>query len=260
MGKVIVRYVDVETEEGAYEYEITGKIGEPYETKEKEIKYYVLVRSEGNTKGEITEQQQVVTYYYRKLNFNIGIEKTIDTITLNGTNIKIDNNKTSKLEITKEDIKKTDLIVKYNLKVTNTGELGGTSKVLEQIPEGYELAYLPEYWRVNRDGTLETNVDLEAGESKNLDVVLRWENEENNLGAKTNIAKIEKAKNEAGFKDTNEKDNIGEATIVLSIKTGETVSNIIIVMLMGSLVICSYITIRTIRRKDPEIKDIKFLK
>ena len=260
MGKVIVRYVDVETEEGAYEYEITGKIGEPYETKEKEIKYYVLVRSEGNTKGEITEQQQVVTYYYRKLNFNIGIEKTIDTITLNGTNIKIDNNKTSKLEITKDDIKKTDLIVKYNLKVTNTGELGGTSKVLEQIPEGYELAYLPEYWRVNRDGSLETSVDLEAGESKNLDVVLRWENEENNLGAKTNIAKIEKAKNEAGFKDTNEKDNIGEATIVLSIKTGETVSNIIIVMLMGSLVICSYITIRTIRRKDPEIKDIKFLK
>ena len=260
MGKVIVRYVDVETEEGAYEYEITGKIGEPYETKEKEVKYYVFVRSEGNTKGEITEQEQVVTYYYRKLNFNIGIEKTIDTITLNGTNIKIDNNKTSKLEITKDDIKKTDLIVKYNLKVTNTGELGGTSKVLEQIPEGYELAYLPEYWRVNRDGSLETSVDLEAGESKNLDVVLRWENEENNLGAKTNIAKIEKAKNEAGFKDTNEKDNIGEATIVLSIKTGETVSNIIIVMLMGSLVICSYITIRTIRRKDPEIKDIKFLK
>ena len=37
-GKVIVRYVDVETEDGAYEYEITGKVGEKYETEAKEIK------------------------------------------------------------------------------------------------------------------------------------------------------------------------------------------------------------------------------
>ena len=260
MGKVIVRYVDIETEEGAYEYEITGKIGEAYETEEKEIKYYVLVRSEGNTKGEIKEEEQIVTYYYRKLNFNIGIEKTIGTITLNGKNIKIGNKETSKLEIKKEDIKNTEIIVKYNIKVTNTGELRGTSKIVEQIPEGYELAYLPEYWKVMRDETLETNVDLEAGQSKELEVVLRWENKENNLGAKTNIAKIEETKNEANFKDTNEEDNVGKATIVLSIKTGEAVSSIIIVMIMGSLVICSYITIKTVKRKDPEIKDIKFLK
>ncbi|MCI8961752.1 MAG: MucBP domain-containing protein, partial [Clostridia bacterium] len=241
-------------------YEITGKIGEAYETEEKEIKYYVLVRSEGNTKGEIKEEEQIVTYYYRKLNFNIGIEKTIETITLNGKNIKIGNKETSKLEIKKEDIKNTEIIVKYNIKVTNTGELGGTSKIVEQIPEGYELAYLPEYWKVMRDETLETNVDLEAGQSKELEVVLRWENKENNLGAKTNIAKIEETKNEANFKDTNEEDNVGKATIVLSIKTGEAVSSIIIVMIMGTLIISSYITIVTIRRKDPEIKDIKFLK
>jgi len=47
---------------------------------------------------------------------------------------------------------------------------------------------------------------------------------------------------------------------VLSIKTGEVVNSIIIVMIMGSLVISSYITIRTVRKKSPEIKDIKFLK
>ena len=272
-GKVIVKYVDIDTNEEIikiqntnqdnveiYGYEINGKTGETYETEEKEIPYYILVTKAENSKGEIKEEEQIVTYYYRKQNFNIGIEKTIGGITLNGENIKIDNNKTSKLEITKEDIKKTDLIVKYDIKVTNTGELGGTSKIVEQIPEGYELAYLPEYWKVMRDETLETNVDLEAGQSKELEVVLRWENKENNLGAKTNIAKIEETKNEANFKDTNEEDNVGKATIVLSIKTGEAVSSIIIVMIMGTLIISSYITIVTIRRKDPEIKDIKFLK
>ncbi|MCI8833592.1 MAG: hypothetical protein HFJ19_05305, partial [Clostridia bacterium] len=45
-----------------------------------------------------------------------------------------------------------------------------------------------------------------------------------------------------------------------SIKTGEAVSIMIIMMIITSLGMSIYITIRTIRKKDPEIKDIKFLK
>ncbi len=107
---------------------------------------------------------------------------------------------------------------------------------------------------------LHLKVDLEAGQSKNLSIALRWENKENNLGAKTNEARIEESKNLANFEETNKEDNISKATIVLSIKTGEVVSIIIIMMILTSLGICSYITITTIRKKDPDIKDIKFLK
>jgi len=269
-GKIIIKYVDQETkeeiknitkpEEGTYGYEIKDTIGKAYETEEKEIPYYILVRVEGRTKGEIKEETEEVTYYYRKQNFNIGIDKTIETINVNGKNAKISNNKAAKLELNKKDIANTEIIVKYKIKVTNTGELGGTSRILELIPEGYELAYLPEYWKVNRDGSLETKVELEAGQSRELEVVLRWENEENNLGVKTNIAKIEETRNEANFRDTNEEDNLGEATIVISIKTGEVVSIIVIMMIITALGISGYITLYATRRKEPEIKDIKFLK
>jgi len=166
----------------------------------------------------------------------------------------------TKLELKKDDINKAEIIVKYQIKVTNTGELVGTSRILELIPEGYELAYLPEYWKVNRDGSLETKLELEAGQSRDLEIVLRWENEENNLGVKTNIAKIEETKNEANFRDINEEDDKGEATIVISIKTGEVVNIIVIMMIITALGISGYITIRAIKRKEPEIKDIKFLK
>ena len=265
-GKIIIKYVEektnqeIEIEGQTYGYEINGKIGERYEAKEKEIPYHILLRKAENAKGEIKEEIQIVTYYYRKAEYNIGIEKTIDTINLNGKNIMINNKETAKLELKKEDIKKTELIVKYNIKVINKGELGGTSKILEIIPEGYEIAYLPEEWKVNRNGTLEAKVDLEAGQSKTLSIALRWENKENNLGAKTNEARIEESKNLANFEETNKEDNISKATIVLSIKTGEVVSIIIIMMILTSLGICSYITITTIRKKDPDIKDIKFLK
>ena len=272
-GKVIVKYVDIDTNEEIikiqntnldnieiYGYEITGKTGEEYETEEKEIPYYILVTKAENSKGEIKEEEQIVTYYYRKQNFNIGIEKTIEGVILNGKDIKITNKETAKLEIKKEDIKKTDLIVKYKIKITNKGELGGTTSILEQIPKGYKVAYLPECWKINKQENLETEVNLEAGESKEIEVILRWENKEENLGPKTNIVKIEETTNLANFEDTNKEDNIGEATVIVSIKTGEVVNTIIIAMIMGALIISSYITIVTVRRKEPEIKDIKFLK
>ncbi len=259
-GKVIVRYVDVETEDGAYEYEITGKVGEKYETEAKEIKYYVLVRNTENTKGEIKEEPQIVTYYYRKLNFNFSVEKTITGIQIDGESANITNDKLAKVEITTGKIDSTNLIVKYNIKVKNQGELDGTAKVLEKIPEGYEVAHLPAEWKENKDGTAETEVELEAGESKTLSIALKWKNKEENLGSQTNTVKIKETNNAVNFKDTNEQDNKSEATVIVSIKTGETVSIIIVGMIITALAITGYITYIIIRKKQPGINKIKFLK
>ena len=261
-GIIIVKYLDIDTNQEIgenYSHEITGKLGDAYETEEKQIPYYTLVKATENTKGQITEKAQTVIYYYKKQNFNIGIEKTINSIILNGENLKIRNNQTAKIELKKSEISKTELIVKYNIKVTNQGEIEGTAKILERIPEGYEIAYLPEYWKINRDGTLETEIDLKVGESRNIDIALRWENKESNLGAKTNIAEIGKTENQANYKDTNEKDNVSEATIVISIKTGEVVSSIIIMIIILSFGICTYIMIILTHKKEEKIKDIKFL-
>ena len=287
-GKVIVKYIDKDTNEeiikitktddvGAgpvsaqnektsepktYGYEITGLVGDKYETEQKEIPYYVPVKSTENTKGELKEED-TVEYYYRKQNFNIGIEKEIESIQLNGEEIGITNKNLAKVEIKGKEIDQTNLIIKYNIKVTNKGEIGGTAKIEEQIPQGYKLVgesiARPIEWKQTKEGTLESDVNLEAGESKDLELTIKWENQEENLGTKISTAKIASTENPANYKDTNEKDDISEVTIVISIKTGEAVSSIIIMVIVLSLIICSYITIFTIRRKEPEIKDIRVL-
>ena len=260
-GKVIVEYVDIdEPNNGAYRYEINDVVGKEYNTEEKEIPYYVLVRNTENTNGKIEEETQVVTYYYRKQDFNIGIEKTIDEINVNGENIEISNKEIAKIELKKEEIEKTELIVKYKIKVTNTGELEGTSKIQELIPEGYKLEYIPEYWNINAEGNLETKVNLGAGQSKELEVILRWENKEENLGTRMSTVKIEETENSANFKETDEKDNEGTVSIVIGIKTGETVSIVIIGMIIITAIISIYITYSRITyKKGSNIKNIKFL-
>ena len=213
-----------------------------------------------NTNGKIEEETQVVTYYYRKQDFNIGIEKTIDEINVNGENIEISNKEIAKIELKKEEIEKTELIVKYKIKVTNTGELEGTSKIQELIPEGYKLEYIPEYWNINAEGNLETKVNLGAGQSKELEVILRWENKEENLGTRMSTVKIEETENSANFKETDEKDNEGTVSIVIGIKTGETVSIVIIGMIIITAIISIYITYSRITyKKGSNIKNIKFL-
>lgn len=139
-GKIVVKYIDIDTEEELeeYGYEINGKIEDEYETEEKKIPYYVYEKDSGNTKGKI-EKEVEVTYYYRKQNFNFSVEKTISSITLNGEKVKISDNKLAKIEVKEKEIGNTELIIKYNIKVTNEGELGGTAKIKEILPKGYEL-------------------------------------------------------------------------------------------------------------------------
>ena len=136
----------------------------------------------------------------------------------------------------------------------------GTATILEQIPNGYETAYLPGYWKQTKEGHLETKVKLEAGESKDLEVTLKWENQEENLGTKISTAKIVSTENQANYEDTNKKDDISETTIVISIKTGEVVSNLIIMMIVLSLGICTIIIISIKNKREMKINNIKFLR
>ena len=245
---------------GTYSYEITGEIGEDYKTEKLQIPYYVYVKDSGNTEGKLEEETTVI-YYYRKMNFNFSVEKTISSITVNGEKMKITDNKVAKVEVKTKEIDTTDIIIKYNIKVTNEGELKGKAKVLEILPKGYELVESSEEWKTAEDGTLESEIELEAEESKNLSIQLKWMNDEENLGAKANIAKISNTSNLAEYGDTDKEDNTSEATIVVSIKTGVVVSIIIISLIISSLGICGYIIVKTVRgmKDGSDIKTIRFL-
>ncbi|MCI8636955.1 MAG: DUF11 domain-containing protein, partial [Clostridia bacterium] len=251
-GKVIVKYVDIETkeeiiyidEEGQskkYSYEKSGYVGEEYKTKEKIIPYYEYQNNVETSKkeGTYTQNDETITYYYRKLRFNISINKQIKSLSLDGNQVDIGKDgKMTKLELPKNKIGTANIEATYIINVSNIGELDGTASVYEMIPEGFTLqAYDANSWKIQEDNNLLMTLDLKAGESKDFEITLRWNNGEDNFGTKTNKVAIVKANNSANFKEITTVDNNSEATVILNIKTGRELK--IGISMLGIILILS---------------------
>ena len=255
-GKVIVKYVDRETkeeikytddsgEEKTYGYEITGYVGEEYKTEEKEIPYYKIVENilPVNREGILSQNDETVIYYYDKMSFNMEISKKVKTITIKGEEREVNNGSLSKVEIHRKEITTTPVEIKYVITVRNTGEIDGKGEVIEKIPEGFEVSSNnPKEWVINADGTMKYAVELKAGESKDIEVVLKWQASETNFGEKKNIALLNNVENPAGFEEENAGDNQAEATVIVTVATGKEISILIIVLgfiaSAGSLILC----------------------
>jgi len=182
-------------------------------------------------------------------------EQTGDGIRANNTQEPI-----AKVEIDKKKIKTTSVKFVYNIKVTNEGEVDGqATEITDYIPEGLEFheedntAY---GWEKTSDNTVTTRIldgvtlkapikDAEGniiipGESKTLEIVFRWKNDEDNIGVKTNIAEITEDYNEENSADIDsipdtvkpqeyegeQEDDDDFALVILSIKTGKESSYI----------------------------------
>lgn len=167
------------------------------------------------------------------LPFNMKVEKQIKSFLLNGKEQLGKNNKLMKIEIVGSKVSKAKTKITYSIVVTNTGKIAGTATVIDTIPEGYEVEKSnPSYWNQISDGKLETTTEtLAPGVSKELKVVLKWKNKKDNFGPKVNKAEITETKNESNAKEKNLEDNVSEATVVMSIKTG-TIKDIALITIM----------------------------
>ena len=119
------------------------------------------------------------------------------------------------------------------------------------MPSGFTVSgENPEYWRYGENGRLETEVELKAKESKELEVVLDWVNRNDNFGSMVNKAEIEKTTNVKNFEEIDLNDNKSEAKVMMSIRTGkeEAVAGIVLLTSMISIaLIVGYV--REKRRK-----------
>ncbi|MCI8384201.1 MAG: DUF11 domain-containing protein [Clostridia bacterium] len=235
-GKVTVKYVDMETGEEIvsidengksqkYSYESSGFVGEKYKTEEKDIPYYVYQNNveESQKEAYYTQNDETIIYYYKKLKFNIGIQKEIKEAYLDGNPIKISkDNKMMKVELVKNNIPNANLQITYSIRVSNTEELSGTAILYEMIPTGFTLVgFDKNCWQVHEDGNLSMTLELNAGESRVYELTFQWNNNESNFGTKTNKVAIVKTMNEANFSETTSEDNQSEATAIINIKTGK---------------------------------------
>ena len=244
-AKVIVHYVDKTTGKEIQETnEETGKLQSSqvviegtkdldYITTAKEFSYYTLVQrpeqEEGTMKVEITKDENGkdivnntidVYYYYEPKAFNIGVDKTISKITVNGEEQNISNNKLTRVEIYRKNVNDTKVEIEYTIKVTNNGEVDGKAIIRENIPDGMSVADNDGTWD-EKDGYLEKVItDIKAGETKEYKITLAWDGGDKNLGEKNNKVEITQTDNIPGFKDNNDQDNSSEARVLINVSTG----------------------------------------
>ena len=111
---------------------------------------------------------------------------------------------------------------------------GYATEVTDYIPEGLE--FIPEensQWTQASSNVITTNAlantRLEPGQTASVQVVLKWINDENNMGIKNNIAEISKDDNDSDTPDIDStpnnrvetEDDIDNAEVMLSISTGK---------------------------------------
>ena len=233
-AKVIVNYYDIDTKEKlADEIEITGHQNDEYTTEQKDIKYYEIKEIPANKDGkmtvtvtkdengkEIVEDTTYVNYYYRKLIFNLRVDKTIASVIVNGQETAINGN-LGKVEVHRKELSTANVKVVYKIKVTNDSELTGKANVVENIPSGMtmKLDNNPE-WTINETTASVETDEIKPGESREYQVVLGWQNGDSNIGTKENVASIV-TENEAGFNEKDTSDNESRANLIVAVGTGE---------------------------------------
>lgn len=166
-----------------------------------------------------------------------------------------------KVEINKKKLDTTKVKFVFTIKVTNEGEIAGYAKeIIDRVPEGLEfVASDNPNWSVKEDGSIVTRqleeTLLNPGESATVDITLRWISGENNLGEKINWAEINEDDNDSGAKDIDstpgndvrDEDDIDDASVILSIKTGIEPSYIsvigisLLIMASGTFLIRKFI-------------------
>ena len=260
-AKVIVTYYDKDVNEKMAEEVIEGYNGVEYETEEKEFDYYVLTEVSGNKSGtmelKLTELDdgtyevgnvEYVNYYYRRMTFNLKIDKIIDKIIIDGKETVV-NGELGKAEVQRANISTAKVQVVYTIKVTNDSELAGTASIMENIPEGMKMsAENNKDWTIGAtQATLETE-EIKPGESKEYKVVLDWENGEKTVGTMLNTADITSTSNKAGFEEINLNDNKSGATVIVAIGTGDSTYIVITAATMIVLLAAGVVIYKKYRR------------
>lgn len=174
------------------------------------------------------------------LPFNMKVETEIEGFTANGTKKQSSDPKFAKTDI---DMRKRspvpDVTANIKIKVTNTGKVKGSSVVEATIPEGFTLS--SSNWQTTAANTVRTKTgEIEPGETEEISLDVKWNNDENNLGQRNTKAEIIETSNEARAAETTTEDNESEADMIISIVTGEY-DNIIILSIMGVIALAAIV-------------------
>ena len=219
----------------------------------------VIVKKDNYNMEDITSLLQVDN---EQKDFDLALRKWVTQaiVTENGKTVVTETGHKAEddpEEVVKVDLRKSkinDVTVKfrYSIRVTNEGEVAGEAKeIRDDVPKG--LKFVQEDnpdWKIE-DGKLITEklagTTLQPGESAEVEILLTWENSIDNMGTMINTAEIQKDHNDYGIPDRDStpgnnvpgEDDIDDAPVMLTVKTGATDIAIYSSIALGALIIVS---------------------
>lgn len=163
--------------------------------------------------------------------FDMSIKTGITSVTVNnkqGTDTyKFNNTNMAKVEIDGQYFKDSLILVEYEIEVTNVGEISGYAKLISDvIPEGMKFSSeLNPNWYEEDDNTLYSvalaDKEIAPGETETVKLILTKEMVDDKITAPLNTAKIEETFNDYLIEETKKENNISEATVIISLTTGQ---------------------------------------
>lgn len=176
-------------------------------------------------------------------NFDLKLDKYISKVVIQNSKgtVTKEYNDTSfaKAEIDAKKVNGTTVVVEYTIKVTNNGEIDAyVKKIADNLSKDYKFSSeLNKDWYQSGDTIYNsslTNEKIQPGKSKEIKLIVTKQMTENNTGLVNNTANIVESYNQLGLID---KDMAGSADLILSIKTGQIITAI--TLILSTIVIIS---------------------
>lgn len=170
--------------------------------------------------------------------FDLKLDKYINKVVIQNSKGTVTNEYQdetfAKAEIDAKLVNGTTAVVEYTIKITNVGEVDAyAKKIVDYISKDYKFTSdLNKDWYQSGDMLYNaslSNEKIKPGESKEIKLIVTKQMKENNTGLIHNKAEIVESYNDLGLKDEND-NNSNSADLILSIKTGQVVTTITLII------------------------------
>lgn len=178
----------------------------------------------------------------------IVIDNGKETVTETGHKAEDDPEEVVKVEIKENRLNKVVVKFRYKIRVKNEGEIPGyATEISDYIPQGLKFvaADNPNWKEVDGKVVTDALKDtlLQPGDTAEVEILLTWINAKDNFNLKINTAEISKDKNDSDTPDIDStpnnkvpgEDDIDDAPVILTIKTGARENTEYMTLVIGTL-------------------------
>lgn len=179
-----------------------------------------------------------------------SIKRVITQDSTNTTAYEYNAENLAKVELNAKKVAGTTVIVEYEIKVTNVGEVDTyIRKIKDYMPQDMVFkSELNKDWYINGKDLYSSslaNKKLKAGETATINLTLTKGMTASNVGLINNKAEISEIYTEDELKENNIENNVDNAQLIVSIKTGTFIMySVIAVLVLAFVLICIVYIIR----------------